>query len=179
MADGETTTKHHGSAHRNLQQRQNRSQRKETPDMFCSSCGSVVKPNVKYCNHCGDELVLRKSPGPNPDYLVAAITLVTIVGLGAVPLAMVVMNGLHLNEGLIIFFSLLVFLTFLGVDGFFISQLLRARRSGAGIDAKLGKQGNTTSDLDVAGAHLLPEPRSSVTDHTTRTLDPVNRVEGT
>lgn len=58
------------------------------------------------------------------------LTSVSIVGIGAVMGLMAVMKEVvHINNnGLIIAFSLLVFLTFLGVDSVIIWLLLRPRR---------------------------------------------------
>ena len=101
--------------------------------MYCSSCGVAIKPGLSYCNHCGAELKAKqhgraKLSETSLESLVWAIASVTIVGLGAVIGLMAVLKEvLHFNDGLIIAFSLLGFLSFLGVDCVFIWVLLRLR----------------------------------------------------
>jgi hypothetical protein len=53
----------------------------------------------------------------------------------------------------------------LAVEGVFVWMLL-GRKKGAKEAAK---------ELSETKAHLLPEPALSVTEHTTRTLEPVDR----
>lgn len=149
--------------------------------MYCSSCGKVVKPGLSYCNHCGGELN-SKQRGPSKaseasqESLVWAITAVTIVGLGGIIGLMAVLKEvLHFNDGLIIAFSLLFFLSFLAADGVFIWLLLR-QKGGANRTGGMTKQKElTTRELDEAKARALPEPALSVTEHTTRTLESVDR----
>lgn len=104
--------------------------------------------------------------------IIWAIAVVTIVGLGVTIGMMAVMKEvLHFNDGLIIAFALLTFLTFLGVDAVFVSVLLRLR-----VGAKeVAEKNFSTKGLDEPVVRILPEPGLTVTEHTTRTLD---RVEG-
>jgi hypothetical protein len=145
--------------------------------MYCSSCGMAVKPGLSYCNHCGAELKpkqhsLTRLPETSLESLVWAIAAVTIVGLGVTIGLMAVMKEvLHFNDGLIIAFSLLSFLSFLGVDSAFIWVLLRLR-----LGAKEEEVGGTQEKITRRGlgreqARALAEPALSVTDQTTRTLE--------
>jgi hypothetical protein len=149
--------------------------------MHCSSCGTAVTPALSYCNRCGAELKAKEHGSTNlfevpTESLVWAITTVTIVGLGAVIGIMAVMKEvLHFNEGLIILFTLLSFVTFLGVDSVFIWLLLRSRMVGKEASGKTQEKELTTSGLGKATARALAEPALSVTEHTTRTLEPVDR----
>ena len=103
-----------------------------------------------------------------PESLIWAIAAVTIVGLGVVIGMMAVMKEvLHFDTPLIIAFTLLSFFTFMAVDAVFIRVLLRS-----GIGAKEVFEKNlSTKGLDEPNVRVLPEPRLSVTEHTTRTLD--------
>jgi len=141
--------------------------------MYCSKCGSAVSPNLTYCNHCGAKLngakgdSITKSSGVKPENLLFFITAVFVFGLGAIIFLMMALKMVFGSEnmGLIIFFTLLSFLIMLGVEGVFIWMLLSRKK-----DAK-----EAAKELSEAKARLLPEPAFSVTDHTTRTLEPVDR----
>ena len=150
--------------------------------MYCSSCGMAVTPGLSYCNHCGAKLSgakgddITKSSDVKPETLVAAIAAVFIFGLGAIIGLMAVLKYVFNqadNLGLIIFFTLISFLIMLGVEGVFIWMLL-GRRKGANQardTERLEKQ--MTKGLGEAKERMLPEPALSVTEHTTRTLEPV------
>ena len=141
--------------------------------MYCSKCGSAVSPNLTYCNHCGAKLneakgdSIIKSSGMKPENLLFFITIVFVFGLGAIIFLMMALKMVFGSEnmGLIIFFTLLSFLIMLGVEGVFIWMLLSRKK-----DAR-----EAAKELSEAKARLLPEPAFSVTDHTTRTLETVDR----
>ena len=150
--------------------------------MYCSSCGVAVAPGLTYCNYCGEKLsgakreTIIKSPEVKPETLVASMVFTFVFGLGAITVLMGVLKAvLHLEVGLILFFALLSFLVMLSLEGVFIRLLFRRRRGAeeAG-DAGLWK-GQSTRELDVAQARVLPEPMPSVTEHTTRAFDPIYR----
>lgn len=140
--------------------------------MYCSSCGAAVPTNLNHCNRCGAELKPKQSQMSKtmPESLIWAIASVTIVGLGVTIGMMAVMKEvLHFNDSLIVAFSLLTFLTFLGVDAVFVWVLLRSMRGAKEVSVK----SLSTKGLDEAPMRVLPEPSLSVTEHTTRTLDRV------
>jgi hypothetical protein len=147
--------------------------------MYCLSCGSAVPPGLSYCNRCGADLrpkeneVTRRS-GPSPDSLVAGIVFVTIFGLGAVIVLMGVMSRvLHSSDGLINGFAAVTFLSVLLVDALFAWLLLRPKKSvKENVDITQLKE-TIRAELHAARTSGLPEPVSSVTDHTTRTLEGV------
>src|SRR5262245_56333934 len=126
--------------------------------MYCSSCGSAVKRSLHYCNHCGNELnTSQLSPTTlseqSQESIVWAIAVVTIVGLGGTIGLMAVMKEvLHYNEGLIIAFTLLFFLSFLAIDSVFIKLLLRSQKKDRELDGTWQQKGLTTKDLEEAQA---------------------------
>ena len=145
--------------------------------MYCSSCGAAVPTSSTYCNRCGTE-VKPKQSGPmklsetTPESLVWATAVVTIVGLGVTIGMMAVMKEvLHFSDALIVAFTLLTFLTFLGVDAVFIWALVRSMKG----PGETSKKGLSTKGLDEPNVRVLPEPSLTVTEHTTRTLDPVEK----
>ena len=149
--------------------------------MYCSSCGVAATPGLSYCNYCGATLSGAKgddvieSPEVKPGLLVSAMAGVFILGLVAITMLMGMMKAvLHAEVGVILAFGLLCFLIMLSLEGVFVRLLLRRKRSTAeaGDTVRL-KKGQATKELEVAQARALPEPVSSVTEHTTRAFDPI------
>ena len=147
--------------------------------MYCSSCGAAMPPGLSYCNRCGADLRVKENEvprrsGPSPDSLVWGIVSVTTVGLCAVIGLMAVMSQvLHSPDGLINGFAATTFFSFLLVDALFAWLLLRSkkgRKEGTNI---IQLKEAIRAELNSAQISELPDPSSSVTDHTTRTLEPV------
>jgi predicted nucleic acid-binding Zn ribbon protein len=151
--------------------------------MYCSFCGTALTPGLSYCSRCGAELNEKGrsvTSFKEVESLVWAIVVVTVVGLGGIIGLMAVMKeALHFNDNLIVAFSLLFFLTFLAVDGAFLSLLLRSE-VGAGFPERFPQTRiPSTNDLGEPRPSALAEPASSVTEHTTRTMDPVRSGSNT
>jgi hypothetical protein len=148
--------------------------------MYCSYCGVAVAQGLSYCNYCGEKLNgakgdgIIKSPEVKPEMLVAAMVFVFVLGLGAITVLMGVMKAvLHLDLGLVLFFTLLSFLVMLSLEGVIIRLLFR-RQHGVEAAGDTGPlKGQATRELDAAPARALPEPMPSVTEHTTRAFDPI------
>src|SRR5215472_5700996 len=144
--------------------------------MYCSSCGLAVAQNLSYCNHCGASLN-RARVGPSsevkPWMLVPAMVLLFVFGLIAITILMDVMKTeLGFNVGQILAFTILSFLMLLGLEGVFVSLLFRRQRhNDEGETVKL--KDRATNELDGGRAPALPESVPSVTEHTTRTFNPV------
>ena len=146
--------------------------------MYCSTCGVAVAPGLSYCNYCGAALGGEKSPGVSksavvkPELLVSSMVVVFVFGLAAITVFMGVMKtALNLDIGQILAFTMLSFLIMLLIEGVFV-YLLLSRRRDANEPARL-LQERATNELDAARVRALPEPLSSVTEQTTRTLAPV------
>ena len=151
--------------------------------MYCSSCGVAVTPGLSYCNFCGEKLSsaksnsIIKSPEVKPESLIAAMVFTFVFGLGAITVLMGVMKAvLHFDYGPIVAFTLLSFLIMLSLEGVFIRLLLRRKR-GVEEARDTVPKGQATRELDAAQARVLPEPRPSVTEHTTRAFDPIYREQ--
>ncbi|MEK6300851.1 MAG: zinc ribbon domain-containing protein [Acidobacteriota bacterium] len=147
--------------------------------MYCSFCGTALTPGLSFCNRCGAELNAKDRDATKPkqasqDSLVGAIVAVTIVGLGGLIGLMAMMKqALHFSDPLIIAFSLLFFLTFLGVDSVFIRLLLRSMSAERYPERVTQPRAPSTNELIDAKPRALSEPAASVTEHTTRMMDPV------
>jgi hypothetical protein len=147
--------------------------------MFCSSCGAAITPELNYCKRCGAELsgAIQQSK-TEIESLIWAIVGITIGGIGVIIGLMVVMKEVIGFDNKLIglvasgsFFMLLI------AEITFVLMLLsriNARKKAA--------HNQQLSDADAqklyeAPARELAEPMPfpSVTEHTTRTLDPVLR----
>jgi hypothetical protein len=148
--------------------------------MYCSSCGVAVAQGLSYCNYCGAKLSgakghnSDKSPEVKPELLVSAMAGVFILGLFVITMLMGMMKAiLHLEGGLILAFALLCFLIMLSLEGVFLRLLFRRRRGTEEAGDNVRFKGQATKELDAAHARAMPEPVSSVTEHTTRAFDPI------
>jgi hypothetical protein len=150
--------------------------------MYCSTCGGAVAPGLSYCNHCGARLSGPGAVGEHkqaelfPDSLVWAIVSVFIVGLGGTIALMAVMKDARaFDPGQIIGLSFLSFVAMLAVEAVLIYVLLSRRSGGKGVSEKSKLKASSVRELGIANERALPEPALSVTEHTTRTLEPAYR----
>lgn len=145
--------------------------------MYCSSCGVAVAKGLSYCNFCGTKLnavkddSVTKSSEVRPELLVSAMAGVFILGLAVITALMGVMKvilGLPVDQ--VLGFTVLPFLLMLLLEGVFLRLLLRRKRGTDDTTDPVQLKGQATKQLGVGQAR---EPVSSVTEHTTRALDPV------
>jgi hypothetical protein len=149
--------------------------------MYCSACGSAVVQGLSYCNYCGAKLSgekgdsLIKSSEVKPESLVWGMIAVLIFGFVGITFLMMAMKMVGLNEGPILALTILSFLLMGVVEAVFISQLLRRRgRSEETRNTALsGKQ--SAREIEAAQARALSAPVPSVTEHTTRSFEPLYR----
>jgi len=143
--------------------------------MFCSACGNSVVQGLSYCNHCGAKLPgekVTKSSEVKAESLVWAMVAVLVFGFVAIVFLMMAMKMVGLNVGQILAFTILSFVIMLLVEGVFTWQLLLRKRGAETGNTALPKD-QTTKELNAAQARALPEHMPSVTEHTTRTFDPI------
>lgn len=156
--------------------------------MYCSSCGSAVTQGLSYCNRCGAELNAQPASkesgstrGPQlPESLVWAIVAVSVGGLALIIGLMAVMkNELHFTNGLILLLSLISFGLLAAAESVFIWLLFNSARRTKLREQDAGKitelSGSATKDLAEPRELFLTEAALSVTESTTRTLEPVSR----
>lgn len=156
--------------------------------MYCASCGTEVTQELSYCNRCGANLKpMATQAGVAPTKLVGAawaisiaVTLVTLIGFGMVfsVVMTLVDRGINLSPGgmaLVFFVLLFIF----AIAALLIRQLSRV----------LSIPQLPVDATPVRRSQLVEKPMqqispasamgSSVTDHTTRTFDPVYRERDT
>jgi hypothetical protein len=151
--------------------------------MYCSACGAAVARDLAYCNHCGAQViglrgVERVKPAELfPDSLVWATVSVFVIGVGCMIGLLAVMKNYGMNDGLTMGFVAAIFGLMLAIEAVFIGMLFSRRGGGKSAgqsEAVRGRQ-QTTNELEGVAQRALREPAASVTEHTTRTFEPVHR----
>lgn len=158
--------------------------------MFCPSCGAELNSELIYCNRCGANLRPRSNQSETSSKMVGmtwaisiAVVLVALGGFGLIfALAMTLINrGINLSGGgisLIVIFLLVI----LAIAWLLIRQLSRV------LDISELLQGSNISNETIQPAlqekpfpqiSAPHEPVLSVTDNTTRTLEPVHKDRNT
>lgn len=156
--------------------------------MYCPSCGTEITQELSYCNRCGANLKpILNQPGVPPKTLVGAawaisvaITLVTLGGFGMVFVVVMslITGGINLSPGGmgLIVLSLLIILA---IAGLLVRQLSRVlSTSQLSADPAPAPKAQLIEN-PVQQISAAREPASSVTDHTTRTLEPVHKERDT
>jgi hypothetical protein len=147
--------------------------------MYCSSCGAAVAQGLSYCNFCGAKLgasegAAVKSPEVKPELLASAMVAVFVLGLVAIAILVGVMKAVAgFDLPFLLAATVVSFAVMLLVEGVLIGLLLKGRRGSKEASGAGRPKEQTTKDLGEAEARALPEPVPSVTEHTTRTLEPV------
>lgn len=148
--------------------------------MYCSSCGTTVTGDLSYCNRCGAEVGPKNRTVPLraasiPEFLVWAIVGVSLGGLAIIVGLIAVMKWAGFSNELIALFSMLSFVLLLGAESVFIWLMVRSKNAVRETPKLPQSQEFTTKELGEGQVRALPEPVPSVTEQTTRTLEPVYR----
>lgn len=147
--------------------------------MYCPSCGASVAQGLSYCNYCGAKLSgekgdsLIKSSEVKPASLVWGMVAVLVFGFVAITFLMMAMKMVGLNVEQILALTILSFLIVLLVEGVFIWQLLRRKRGAEETGETAISKGQATKEPEGTQARVLLEPMPSVTEHTTRSFEPI------
>ncbi len=151
--------------------------------MYCSSCAKEVVAGLTYCNHCGHRLNgakvdnLIKSSEVKPELLVSAMVGLFILGLVAIAVLVGVMKRVDFEPPFLLAFTIFSFLLMLMIEGVFIWLLLRRKKVEKEVSAPNQLNEQTRKEIYTAPTRGLSEPTfqpvSSVTEHTTRTLEHV------
>ena len=141
--------------------------------MFCPSCGSQLMQSLSYCNRCGASLDLAKTSNEtelqpkNVEIMLMAVVAATIIILGMILGALVLMKNGAIAEHLGSAFVVVSFLSMLVIDGLIVSRVISpARRADKRGLAAQPKELNTARGLE------LGPPAPTVTEQTTRSLEP-------
>lgn len=143
--------------------------------MYCATCGNAITPGLSYCNRCGASLKERAEPTTRTGAVVAfliAITVLAIAGLGImIGGALALKREAALGEDVVGMFMFFTFFILTLTEFFLVrqlSKLIAAPESKKIISQPLLQMPH---ELPSGQARGLPEPVSSVTENTTRTLE--------
>jgi len=150
--------------------------------MFCSTCGAALKPGLNYCSRCGKEQSgAGKQSATEFESLIWAIVAITVGGISVVIGLIAVMKEVAgLSSEVITIISLVCFFLIFIADLAFIWLLLKRNRTG-GKSAAVNelKEASTQKLVEMPAAQQLSGAMPpSVTEHTTRNLEPVERKKG-
>ena len=145
--------------------------------MYCSSCGSALTPNLVYCNKCGARVVQNDVPDGKsdimPEFLISAMILLFVLGLGVMIGLMAVMKrGVGFDPPIILAITFMCFCLLLLIESILIFLLFRRVFGRTKRDVDRFKE-PTTKELEAGAPLGLPANLGSVTEHTTRAFDPV------
>ena len=149
--------------------------------MYCQTCGVELANALSYCNKCGANLGTLKvqdqanAAATTIDTLLWVIvgTTITLLGMGLG--ALVLINKGEINERLGTAFVILTFVTMVVLEGVLVWRLLHLSRDTEKIRAASQPNDLSTNELNPLTARALHEPLepvSSITEETTRTLEP-------
>jgi predicted nucleic acid-binding Zn ribbon protein len=97
--------------------------------MYCPACGSQVSEGLRYCNHCGENLIAETSRPPRLTAIILvlglAVLLVGVTGLAAIFLFAVEFLGRGNIPVESVLFLIVFTLVFFGVEALLIRQLSR------------------------------------------------------
>lgn len=153
---------------------------------YCPSCNKEVIAGLSYCNHCGFKLTGKKganlqSSEVRPEFLVAAMFGLFVFGLVAIGfLISLLKQGAGFDFSILLALTLFSFTLLLLVEGVFAFLLLRRKRvEKEEINShRLNEQ--AIKEIYTPPAQALSESTfqpASVTEHTTRTLEPTPKVK--
>ena len=153
--------------------------------MYCPNCGTTVNKKLKYCKVCGerlskaDEVDKDGTPGKMLDNILTTIFLVVMVGLGILVGLVAVLLGNNVEPKFVMFIAIAYLAAVFGICFTLLSQVPKL------IDARLKASAEAVEpvrrpQLEPVTTAQLQEPTerpASVTEHTTRTLDPIGSRE--
>ena len=146
--------------------------------MFCPSCGVALAQPMKYCNHCGTHITTKEADvlqiiEKRMDSEMEGIFWITVMGLALVLGGMVLMKKMLFSEGLIIAYLIVSAAAFMAYFGLGVWQVRRLARSlKQAPDTNVLTQPDT-NELGPVAARRSLGAALSVTENTTRTLEPI------
>lgn len=146
--------------------------------MYCSACASPVTAGLKFCNRCGANLNKdQEATGSSlAGGLITAVVMVALFGLGIMFAGSIALKkGGDMNNdivGLFMFFSFLIIGT---TEVFLLRQLSRLQGTNNQTQRvenspPLFQPAQSAPMRELHAVREMPEPVSSVTENTTRTL---------
>jgi hypothetical protein len=150
--------------------------------MFCPSCGIALPQQLKYCNRCGAQLTTPKETElvklfeKRMESEMEGLFWSIVFGLGLLIGGLVVLKkALDVGEIFLVAYMILCSTALVMYFGLGVWQIRRLARSSKEASGAIQLGQVETNELNPAQTLPTLEPVSSVTDHTTHTLEPVPR----
>ena len=153
--------------------------------MVCQSCGAQFTSGLSFCPRCGVSLNVPaswnapNSPPISPDSLVWAVVVATVVVLGLILGGLIALKQNGVGDDLAAAFMVLSVVTLLGVDAMFFRLLFSLKRGARTVESAAPAKELAPRALGAAQGNLLNEPPPSITEQTTRSIDPLYRERRT
>jgi hypothetical protein len=147
--------------------------------MYCQTCGSALTLHTNFCNRCGTQLIpaAEKSVDKTPaekrlDEYLDGLFWISVFGLAFIIGGSVLLKKVGFADLILIAYVILSTTVFLINFGFSLWGALSLMRSSK--EGKLTMQpGHDTRELGPPKAEPIVMPAKSVTEHTTRSFEPV------
>ncbi|HEX9960044.1 MAG TPA: hypothetical protein VGB00_03880 [Pyrinomonadaceae bacterium] len=146
--------------------------------MYCSSCGSQIKPELNYCSRCGTKVAKTdlETPKPADDDLSSMLGAIGVFGFVGYIFVALVLVKYSVPVNALVAISIFYLGALFGICRLILKQI--AASSGKSAAPVSGFRNNFQTDgLNSANTAQLESPRepaaASVTDNTTKTLDEV------
>lgn len=143
--------------------------------MYCERCGKQIDDTLNFCNSCGAQL---KKDGESGKSIVSSLTnaliSIAVVGLGVlVGLIAILLDKIEKSEAIFAFAT--VYLLILFAICYLIMRQISKLIDSDLVSRKAPDESRPVVQLPPRSTNQLEEFRepASVTDHTTRTLDPI------
>lgn len=153
--------------------------------MYCPSCGAALTSNMKFCNRCGSNLAVKDLAAKDQVELIKifekrmdsemeGLFWITIMGIAAIFGGSALLKKLQLSEWIIVGYMIVSAVAVLSYFGLGVWQVRRLARRGEEVTiAALEPEPAETHELNPAQP-LQTWETASVTENTTRTLEPVS-----
>jgi len=153
--------------------------------MFCPSCGAALASKMKFCNRCGSNLAVKDLAAKDQVELIKifekrmdsemeGLFWITIMGIAAIFGGSALLKKLQLSEWIIVGYMIVSAVAVLSYFGLGVWQVRRLARRGEEVSvAALESEPSETQQINPAQPFPAMET-ASVTENTTRTLEPVS-----
>jgi hypothetical protein len=154
--------------------------------MYCPTCSAFITEGVAYCPRCGGRITPGALAPVQPPAKLGEVIQYLTVTTGAVALGgfifafvlAVVLSKRGMDTSAIVILVFASLLTVCIISGMLIRLLARSMNAYMHTDGRVEAQqkpepGRRISNTNTAQIEEPRQPVSSVTDHTTRTFDPI------
>ena len=151
--------------------------------MYCHACGIALTQPTKYCNRCGvqllpteDGLKAQAALEKRLDSYLDGVFWVSVFGLGFIVGGAVLLKKVGFSDIVILTYAVLsstVFLINLALNLWNSVRLLRGAKER---NALIQQAAPETAELNRGRPEMFLNPAGSVTENTTRSFEPVQRL---